>query len=369
MFFSEIFENFRFWIEEKISSSDFQSKMSVFPFFRSIANKDAEKIYDIVAGFVYSQILFLLVRLDILGQLRGSCKSSFELSKANKINEKNIKILCNAAVSLGLLRINFRNEYSLGRLGAEVLGVPGLQDMILHHEMFYRDLSNPVDLIRSKYKTELSEYWPYVLSGKKENTLVTAQIYSELMASSQMLVSQETLRLVDFDKYGSIMDVGGGNGTFLAMLAKRFKNPHLILFDLPQVVKTPTDLIEGEIASRIEIIEGNFFKSELPMTADAIILNRVLYDHNDNKVELILQKTFNALLVGGSLIISEPMSGGKRPIKSGDAYFGMYTMAMTSGQPRSIEAHTTMLKKVGFRKVREIRGARNFITKVIVAQK
>ena len=37
----------------------------------------------------------------------------------------------------------------LGYLGAEIL-VPGLEAMILHHEMFYRDLSDPVALLRSK---------------------------------------------------------------------------------------------------------------------------------------------------------------------------------------------------------------------------
>ena len=33
----------------------------------------------------------------------------------------------------------------------------------------------------------------------------------------------------------------------------------------------------------------------------------------------------------GSVVISEPMSGFKSPSRSGDAYFGFYTLAMTSG--------------------------------------
>ena len=371
MVFRNLVRKSRLWIESKISETEFQSRMARIPIARFFAKRDAEKIYDLVAGFVYSQILFSLVSLGVLHQLRGCSKSSIELSELNKINEKNMKILCNAAVSLDLLRLDDDCRYSLGRLGAEILGVPGLEDMIIHHEVFYRDLAEPIALLRSKRKTELSKYWPYVLSDKKRKQTLTedAKIYSALMASSQMLVSQETLRLVNFGRFGTIMDVGGGTGTFLSMLGKKFQKPKLILFDLPEVVKNAPKILSKDLLSRTEIVGGNFDKNELPKSASAITLNRVLYDHDDHKVELILKKVWNALPKGGSLIISEPMAGGQRPIKSGDAYFGFYTMAMTTGQPRSVETHRNFLRKTGFREIRVPRGARNYVTKVVVAQK
>ena len=85
-------DKFRYWIETKISSPDFQRKMASLPILRYFVRRDAEKIYDLVAGFVYSQILFLVVRLGILEELKGSSKSILELSKMH-----NIKELCNCA--------------------------------------------------------------------------------------------------------------------------------------------------------------------------------------------------------------------------------------------------------------------------------
>jgi demethylspheroidene O-methyltransferase len=63
------------------------------------------------------------------------------------------------------------------------------------------------------------------------------------------------------------------------------------------------------------------------------------------------------------------MSGGKSPTKSGDSYFGFYTMAMTTGKPRDANTHAKVLSKAGFKSVKIHKGARSFITSVVTARK
>ena len=70
-----------------------------------------------------------------------------------------------------------------------------------------------------------------------------------------------------------------------------------------------------------------------------------------------------------TIIVSEPMSGGKRPNKWGDAYFGFYTAAMTSGTPRSADMHAAMLRDAGFRAVRILKSRQPFITQVVTGVK
>ena len=94
-----------------------------------------------------------------------------------------------------------------------------------------------------------------------------------------------------------------------------------------------------------------------------------MYDHDDASVSLLLKKVFDVLPSGGSIIISEPMSGGSKPSRSGDAYFGFYTMAMTSGRPRSPDTHCRFLSEAGFKKIKKPKGTRQFITRVVLAEK
>ena len=72
--------------------------------------------------------------------------------------------------------------------------------------------------------------------------------------------------------------------------------------------------------------------------------------------------------VKGTLLLAEPMSGtpGAEPI--GDAYFGVYLLAMGSGRPRTSTELTTMLEAAGFARVRECRTRRPMLVRLLVAK-
>ena len=82
-------------------------------------------------------------------------------------------------------------------LGAALPGVPGLAAMIRHHDVLYRDLADPVAFLRGETETELAGFWPYVFgAAAARSTRTRRATYSELMADSQALVAEETLRAV-----------------------------------------------------------------------------------------------------------------------------------------------------------------------------
>ena len=190
------------------------------------------------------------------------------------------------------------------------------------------------------------------------------------MGISQHIVAEETLNLVNLNPFKSLLDLGGGNGTFILEVRRRYPNLILNVFDLPSVIETAKSKIShlGD-KSKIKLIPGNFIEDKLPDGNDIIFLNRVLYDHNDTNVELLIKKIYDALSPGGHLVISEPMAGNEKPTRSGDAYFGFYTLAMTSGKPRSKNQHFNILKKSGFMQLKFLQGANDFVTSVILAKK
>lgn len=358
------------WRNRLVARPWFQNWASRLPLTRGIARREGEALFDLVAGFVQSQVLFTLVELDLLRRLRDAPLAPAELARDTGISPDRMEILLQAGAALGVLTRRREGTYQLGQKGAALLGVPGLEDMIRHHDVLYRDMADPVAMFRGETDTELASFWPYVFGAGAAADPEAATRYSNLMAESQGLVAQETLRATSLRSVEHLLDVGGGTGAFLAAAANTAPELRMTLFDLPSVAPQAKErFATAGIAERVRIITGSFRDGPLPAGADCISLIRVLYDHQDDTVAALLARCLAALPPGGRLIVSEPMSGGTRPDRAGDVYFAVYTMAMQTGRVRSQARIAEMLMATGFTSISTPKPARAFVTSVVTAVK
>ena len=357
----------RGWQSRLIASRKFQTWAAAFPLTRGLVRREGEALFDLLAGFCHSQILMALVQFDIPAQLLRQDATCAQLAQRSAVPEDRMHVLLRASVALGLLKSKRKGRYGLSRTGAALVGVPGLAQMIRHHDLLYRDLADPVAFFRGEVETELADFWPYVFGGGMAPDV--AATYSDLMAQSQILVAEDTLRAVDLRDTKTLLDVGGGSGAFLAAVGAAH-GADLMLFDLPQVAPSAANrFADAGLTARTEIRSGSFRTDPLPTGADTISLVRVLYDHSDDTVRDLLAKCFDALPAGGTLVVSEPMSGGARPERAGDAYFALYTMAMRTGKARSADQIAAMCKAAGFNQISQPKSARPFVTRCVVARK
>jgi len=146
-----------------------------------------------------------------------------------------------------------------------------------------------------------------------------AATYSDLMAESQVLVAEDTLRTVSLKNATHLIDIGGGTGAFLQAVGAAYPKLQLGLFDLPQVVpEAQARFAKAGLEARSKVHPGSFKTGPVPEGADTLSLIRVLYDHSDETVSDLLSKCFAALPSDGALLISEPMSGGAKPDRMTD---------------------------------------------------
>jgi len=177
-----------------LASRKFQSWAAQFPLTRRLVRKEGAAMFDLLAGFCHSQVLMALVQLDLLETIREKPATLDALAQQTGVPEPRMEVLLRAAVALRLLKHKSRGRYALTRSGAALLGVPGLTQMIAHHDVLYRDLADPAAFFRGEVDTELARFWPYVFGGDMDPDV--AATYSDLMAESQVLVAEDTLRTV-----------------------------------------------------------------------------------------------------------------------------------------------------------------------------
>lgn len=354
-----------------LASEGFHRFAAWFPLTRPIARREAKNLFDIVAGFVYSQILFACVKLDLFRILSSGPQPLSTLAVRLKLSEDAALRLLSAAESLRLVEQRGDEQWGLGMLGGVLVSNTAVTALVEHHATLYADLRDPVALLRGETQANLASYWPYADEKASSPTLLSeARVaeYSQLMSASQPLVAGEILAAYPFEKHHCLMDVGGGQGTFLLAAAKHLPKLPMMLFDLPAVASLARGHFQkAGLSDRVTAHGGSFFETPLPKGADVATVIRVLYDHDDHRALAILKAVFEALPSGGKLVVAEPMSGTPGAESMGDAYFGFYLLAMGKGRSRTAQRLTELITQAGFTSPRVENTRLPLQTRLIVA--
>lgn len=372
---SESWRNFR---NRLISSPRFQSWATRFPLTRYIARKRARALFDLCAGFVYSQTLFACVRLSAFDRLANGPRTISELAEGMQLPMEGARRLMKAGASLGLFRELPDERFALDDLGAAMIGNPSVSAFVAHHDLFYDDLRDPVALLRGETKTSLSLFWPYAADRPGQIPEIADEAarapafaaYCDLMSHSQVLVAEDVLDAYPVQRHHCLLDVGGGEGGFLASAAARAPELALQLFELPPVAERARARFGARgLSARAEVFAGSFLNDPLPKGADLISFVRVLHDHDDEAARVMLAAAHAALPSGGVVLLAEPMSEtpGAEPI--GDAYFGFYLLAMGRGRPRSAGDIGALLRGAGFVGVSHLRTRRPLLASVVIGRR
>ncbi|NJC05563.1 demethylspheroidene O-methyltransferase [Sphingomonas kaistensis] len=327
------------WRNRLIASPRFQALAQRLLPGRWIARAHARRLFDLTAGFVYSQVTAAFVESGLLDALAAAPLTGEEAAAAARLTEDAVTTLLLAAASLGLAQ-RIGDRWTLGVRGAALLATPGLGAMIRHHRLLYADLADPLAMLRRSGGGALARLWDYAPGSQPAD----AATYSELMAATQPMVAAQALAAYPFACHQRLLDIGGGSGAFLRAVGERAPGLELGLFERPEVLAATT------ASPGIARHGGDFRHDPLPGGYDLHTLVRVLHDHDDGAALAILKASRAALAPGGRLLIVEPMAAlGSAP--EGHAYFGMYLAAMRSGRPRDPGEISAMLQAAGFARV------------------
>lgn len=354
------------WRNRLIADPAFRRFAKSFPLTRGRARREARDLFDVMAGFVYSQTLLACVETDLFVFLKEGAQTLDAIAAHTGLPPDGADRLVRAAASLELLEARTGGRFALGRLGAAMAGDPGLAAMTRHHRLLYRDLDDPLAILRGGRGPHLSTFWGY---GRDEAVEGDPHAYSELMAATLPMVAEEIFAACDLKRHRRLLDVGGGEGAFLIEAAREAPGLDLSLFDLPPVAeRARRRLTEAGLGERVRVHGGSFLDRDPPHGADLITLVRILHDHGDEEVARLLAGCRRAIAPGGTILIAEPMADAAGAAPMGEAYFGFYLAAMGRGRPRTQGRLAELLSGAGFADIAPHRSRMPLIANVITAR-
>lgn len=347
-----------------LANQKFQKWAAKMPLVRRIASQKAVELHHLTAGFVYTQTLTAVIQSNLLAVLQGRIETTKSVAAMCGLTPQAAFTLLTASRALKLTDEVTPGHWMVGELGASVLGNPAVADMVRHHAVLYRDLADPLAILRHRENTGLRNYWSYVPGGTRLEE--SHREYSRLMSSSLALIADHILDSYPLKDYASLIDVAGGTGQFARVVKQRYPELSTTVLDLPEVVSEAKAL---STPHDIRFVATDMFHSPLPENSELFSLIRVLHDHDDEPVKQLLSRLHSALRPGGHLLIAEPMTGTAGAESIGDTYFSFYLWAMGSGRPRTAKELEAMCLAAGFTRIREFKTPIPALTRLLVAEK
>ena len=158
-------------------------------------------------------------------------------------------------------------------------------------------------------------------------------IFDRAMTSLTGGMTEALLESYDFGRFGTVVDVGGGNGVLLAALLQKHPQMQGVLFDDPGVVSGAEGVLrEMGVVERCELVGGSFFEA-VPEGGDAYILKSVIHDWEDEDSVRILRVCRDAMSANATLLV--PRVGSRASERRGRPEVQRPQHARRSGWPRA----------------------------------
>lgn len=304
----------------------------------------------LVDGYMVSQAIHVAAALGIADLLAGGPRASDDLAAATDTDPGSLYRLLRALGSVDVLREEEGRRFALTPLGdclrsdapepvggwAAYVGRPYRWESWAH---LLQSVRTGESGFRHAHGVDSWTFW--------EAHPEEGAIFDRAMTDGSLAANRSLLDAYDFGRFGTVVDVGGGQGAFLAAVLAESRAARGILYDLPQVVAGAHDVLEAAgVADRCEVAAGSFFES-VPTGGDAYVLQSVLHDWADAEAAAILSTCRNAAAEGATLLVLERELGA--PNENRDAKLSDLNMLVgPGGRERTLDEYGALLRATGF---------------------
>ena len=168
--------------------------------------------------------------------------------------------------------------------------------------------------------------------------------------NSSISVGHKLAKEFDFSPYSLFLDVGGGSGCYSIAACSRYPHLRAIVFDQPNVCVVAEEIIaQAGLSDQIKTHAGNFFEDEFPRGVDLVAYITPLQSYNAEEVQFLLNKAFDAVEPGGSILVVDYMLNDDKTGPLEPAFYHLIGLSpMSGGRVNSGAEFCEYLKKAGF---------------------
>jgi hypothetical protein len=313
----------------------------------------AAELERLVNGFRVSQAIYVAATLRIADLLADGARTSDDLAAETGADPPSLYRLLRALASVGVFREEDGRRFTLTDVGDGLRsdapeGIAGWAAFIGRPPLWgaWGDLLHSIRTGESAFThVHGTDVWSYRAQRPEESA-----VFDRAMRALTGRSNRALLEAYDFGRFGTLVDVGGGNGTLLAGLLAAYPNLQGVLFDQAHVVAGADEILGGAgVAERCRVVVGSFFDG-VPEGGDAYVLKAIVHDWEDRESIAILRSCRAAIPHGGTLLVIDRVID--RPNEDPVAKFSDLNMLVApGGRERTLDEFEALFASAEFQLV------------------
>jgi hypothetical protein len=318
----------------------------------TMADKKAaprQQLLEMLTAYWVSQAIHVAAKLRLADLVADGPKTAQELAEATKSEPQALYRLLRALASVDIFKEDNQGSFALTPTAECLLDRPGSQHAVAlmmgeEHFRSWGDLLYSVQTGKPAFDQIYGKPVFDYLSEHPEQ----AKIFDAAMTGFHGPETQAMIDAYDYTGINTLVDIGGGNGTVISTVLKKYPAMKGILYDLPGVVeRAKQNLAAAGLGGRCQTLTGSFFEA-VPKGGDAYMMRHIIHDWTDEQCQTILSHCRKVMPAHGRLLIIEMVikpGNEAQPAK----WLDLNMLVLPGGRERTEEEYRTLLAGAGFR--------------------
>jgi hypothetical protein len=313
--------------------------------------RPAATLMRLVSGFQVSQAISVVATLGIADLLGDGPRNADELAVTTGSHPGSLYRLLRALAGVGIFREDADGRFALTPVGdcmrSDAAGSVAPLAAFFGQPDYWQawgDLRHSIQTGEYAFRhVHGMSPWEYRVRHPEAGA-----VFDRAMTGRSRAEVDAALAAYDFGRFGTVVDVGGGQGAFLASLLARHQGMRGVLFDQAHVVTRAQPLLEAAgVADRCQVEAGSFFES-IPEHGDAYVVKHVLVDWEDEDALAILRACRRVIGADQRLLVIEWVITQDRH-SAAAKLLDLSMLVSPGGKVRTRDEWTALFTAAGFR--------------------
>lgn len=288
----------------------------------SVHPPDPGNIMRLSTAYWNAQTLLTANRMGIFDALADGPASAEELAEKLGVDSRGLQLFLNACVGLELCEKS-GERFSNSRAAQAFLvsaSPASMKNALAYTDDLYAAWGRLEECLRNGKPVHAAE--TYLGEDDKQTRHFVHGMHDRAMSIGRALPD-----VLDLGGRKRMLDVGGGPGTFSALLTERYDGLQSDVLELPGIAAVAEEILHASGADkRVRLLRGDYHSSDFGDGYDVVLMSGMFHRESADSCRKLIGKAHQCLEPGGLIVVIDVFTddGGTTPAFA--ALFGLNMM-------------------------------------------